>query len=48
MILVLSLGSFSRFVTVTGDGMVSLLFLAGFPQTGLKVLRMRLKFSEIL
>jgi len=39
---------FSRFVTLVGDGMGVRSFMVIFQQTGLKVLRMGLNFSETL
>jgi hypothetical protein len=48
MVFVLSLGSFFPSVILIDEGMMSVLFMAGFLQAGLKVLRMRLNSSETL
>jgi hypothetical protein len=45
--MVLSLGSFCRFVTLAGDEIVSPLMLV-FQQTGLKVLSVPLNFPDLL
>jgi hypothetical protein len=46
--MVLSLGSSARFVTLVRNGTVSVLSRQFFPQTGLKVFRMRVNFFELL